>query len=131
MFTSLLFLCLKKACTHSSTMELKSVRSQLYLMFKILESVSVLILALRLVWLKKKTCYKINGDFVLVKCGRYVWEINSQIHYIYPNGRYRLLDTGLFLTVFFFIDIDIITTRYRVITYVCIEIKDFAIFMLN
>jgi hypothetical protein len=31
MFTSLLFLCLEKACTHSSMMELKSVWSQLYL----------------------------------------------------------------------------------------------------
>ena len=53
-FTSLLFLCLKKACTHLShtCIILTVYRSQLYLMFKILESVSVLMLALWLVLIK-------------------------------------------------------------------------------
>jgi hypothetical protein len=42
LFTSLLFLCLKKACTLVSYM----YKSQLYLMLKIWEIVSVLMLAL-------------------------------------------------------------------------------------
>jgi hypothetical protein len=70
MFTSLPFLCLKKACTHLShtCIILTVYRSQLYLMFKILEIVSVLMLALWLVLIKATWKKSLSTSAVLKGC---------------------------------------------------------------
>ena len=72
MFTSLLFLCLKKACTHSSMMELKKCLITVVLNVQNFGKCLSFNVSSVAGLIEKEYMLQNKKDIVPVKCGRYI-----------------------------------------------------------